>query len=110
MQDNRHAIFFVGYLDPDTLGYKLLHAKTGDALQFELHGPAQRVEVENRQSFNFSAHARREDLCRLVERLAPKNVVFVHGDPEAIEWMSDHVNGSCRKFAPTIGETVVLEP
>jgi Cft2 family RNA processing exonuclease len=109
VQDNRHAVFFVGYLDPETLGYKLLHARKGDPLCFELHGPAQRVELDNRQSFTFSAHAHREDLCRLVERLAPKNVVFVHGDPEAIEWMNGSVNGRCRKFAPSLGETIVLE-
>ncbi len=109
VKEDRHAIFFVGYLDPDTLGYKLLHAKKGDSLCFELHGPAQSVELENRQTFNFSAHARREELCDLVERLAPKNVVFVHGDPEAVEWMSGHVNGRCRSFTPTLGETVVLE-
>ena len=109
VKDNRHAIFFVGYLDPDTLGYRLLHTKTGDAVHFELHGPAQQVDLENRQRFNFSAHARREDLCGLVRRLNPKNVVFVHGDPNAIEWMSSHSNGNSRKFTPKLGETVVLE-
>jgi len=104
-----HAIFFVGYLDPDTLGYRLLHAEMGDALRFETNGRAVRVNCANRQQFSFSAHASREELQSLVEQIRPANIVFVHGDPDAIAWMRDNCNGPCRKFTPTLGDTVVLE-
>jgi Cft2 family RNA processing exonuclease len=104
-----HAIFFAGYLDPDTLGYKLLHAGMGDALRFETNGRAVRVNLANRQRFNFSAHASREELCSLVDRVRPRNVVFVHGDRDAIEWMRDNCDGPDQKFAPALGDTVVLE-
>lgn len=109
VRSKHHGIFFVGYLDPDTLGYKLLHAETGDSLAFELGGPAVRVELANRRNFTFSAHATREDILDLIHRVRPKNIVFVHGDPEAVDWMHQNCNGAYRKFAPVLGETVELE-
>lgn len=105
----KHGIFFVGYLDPDTLGYKLLHAKAGDEFIFELNGPPVKLKLENRQSFNFSAHAPREDLCKLIDHIAPKNVVFVHGDADATAWMAENTDARFRKFIPQIAETIELE-
>jgi len=109
VRHRRHGIFFAGYLDPDSLGYKLLHCKPGAALQFRLAAPPVKVVLENIQRFYFSAHAPREALRSVIDRLRPKTVVFVHGDPEAIEWMYEHAGDGCRKFAPAVGETIVLE-
>ncbi|MBI4560196.1 MAG: MBL fold metallo-hydrolase [Candidatus Hydrogenedentes bacterium] len=109
VREKRHGIFFVGYLDPDSLGYKLLHAKTGDDVTFEWGSPPVKVRLENLRRFNFSAHAARNDLVGLIDHIKPKNVVFMHGDPEAIEWMHSNCHGAFRKFSPAIGETVVLE-
>ena len=39
------------------------------------------------ESFDFSGHATREALVDYARRLAPKKVLLVHGDPEAMEWM-----------------------
>ena len=39
------------------------------------------------EQFQFSAHASRESLIAFAERLAPKKVLLVHGDPLAVEWM-----------------------
>ena len=110
VRHQRHAIFFVGYLDPDSLGYKLLHAQPGDPLQFELNGPLVHRKLDDIRQFNFSAHAPREALCSVVARFNPKNVVYVHGDPQAVLWMRDNCPGGRNTFAPTLGETVVLEP
>jgi Cft2 family RNA processing exonuclease len=107
--ENRHAIFFVGYTDPDTLGYKLLNAAVGDSLVFSLSGNPVKVKMENRQRFHFSAHAPREDLCNFIEMVRPKNIVFIHGDLDAIEWMRENCGFDCRRFAPGLGETVVLD-
>jgi Cft2 family RNA processing exonuclease len=78
-------------------------------LAFELDGPPIKIRLENRQSFNFSAHATREDLCRLIDHIAPKNLVFVHGDPDATAWMSQNTSSIYRKYIPSIGETITLE-
>ncbi len=110
VKHQRHGIFFVGYLDPDTLGYKLLHAAQGDPLVFERGTKPVKVRLQNRQTFSFSAHAPREDLQSVVEHIQPENVVLVHGDMDAIERMRDFCNGAARVFAPMLGETIALDP
>ena len=105
---DHHGIFFVGYLDPDTLGYKLLHAEVGDKLRFELEGREVPVSLANRQTFAFSSHAPRADLCHVIQSTSPRNVVFVHGDPPALEWLQANSNGVAHKYAPDIGETVTI--
>lgn len=109
VRDPRHAIFFVGYLDPDTLGAKLLRAELGEDLVFHRDGAPVKIKTMNRKSFNFSAHAHREDLVRLIDHIAPKNLVFVHGDPEATAWMNENTSSIYRKFIPSIGERITLE-
>lgn len=109
VRDPRHGIFFVGYLDPDTLGYKLLHAEKGARLRFGLNRPRVRVELEDIVWFHFGSHAPREALRAIIKRTNPKNVVFVHGDPEAIDWMHDQTSEEHRRYAPHIGQAVTLE-
>lgn len=110
VQSTQHGIFFVGYLDHETLGYKLLHATPGDPLQFCLERGAVEVTLENIKRFSFSAHAPRECLRGVIEQINPKNVIFVHGDPEAIDWMVEHAGAGYNTYAPAIGESITLEP
>jgi Cft2 family RNA processing exonuclease len=105
----KHGIFFVGYLDPETLGYKLLHAEKGARLAFGLDRPRVKVTLEDIRWFHFSAHAPREVLREIVTRIDPKNVVFVHGDPEAIDWMHAATNHGYATFSATVGQTLTLE-
>lgn len=109
IKEERHGIFFVGYLDPDTLGYKLLHSNIGDAFFFSNTGEASERKLENIQRFHFSAHAPREDLINVVKSVEPSNLIFVHGDDEAVNWMRENTNGTSRKFTPAKGETVALD-
>ncbi|MCL4216317.1 MAG: MBL fold metallo-hydrolase [Candidatus Hydrogenedentes bacterium] len=109
VQHEKHGIFFVGYLDPDTLGYQVLHAKAGERLTFERGSHSVKVRLENMQTFNFSAHAPREDLLKLVEKIKPRNVVYVHGDTEALETMHTLTGEGYKKYIPVIGEPLTLE-
>ena len=109
VKEDKHAIFFVGYLDPDTLGYKLLNAELGEPLRFELEGQDVPVNLPNRQTFHFSAHAPREDLVHVVRQTQPRNVVFIHGEEDAIDWLKDACDGVANRFAPDIGETITLD-
>jgi Cft2 family RNA processing exonuclease len=108
VRDKKHGIFFVGYLDHETLGYALLHSSPGDELQFSLGGPHVPVSLENIQRFHFSAHAPRAALQSVIEHIKPKNVIYVHGDPEAIDWMKENTSNGAQSYAPQIGETVTL--
>lgn len=109
IQDPRNGIFFVGYVDPDTLGYKVFHARKGAMLSFGHGRPMTPVALGNIRHFHFSAHAPRKALHEEIERINPKNVIFVHGDPEAIDWMYEETgNGRC-KYSPVLGETITVE-
>jgi len=61
VKSKHHGIFFVGYLDHETLGYKLLHATPGDALQFGLKRPKESVVLENIKRFSFERPCAAED-------------------------------------------------
>jgi Cft2 family RNA processing exonuclease len=109
VKSNHHGIFFVGYLDHDTLGYKLLHSQPGDRLRFGLgRAPVERI-LENVKRFQFSAHAPRQELKRVIDRIKPKNLVLVHGDPEALDWMKENAGTGYNAFVPTVGQTLTLE-
>jgi Cft2 family RNA processing exonuclease len=109
VKEEQHGIFFVGYVDHETLGYKLLNSGVGAWLEFELGKPPVEVKLENIQRFYFSAHASRTSLQNVINRLHPKNVVFVHGDPDALAWMKANTSNGCRTCAPVVGQSVVLE-
>ncbi len=108
VREKRHGLFFTGYVDPDTLGYQVLHAEPGQKLAFERDGKPIEVKLENIQRFHFSAHAGRDDLLRVIEHYKPKKVVFVHGDKPAIDWMQENCNVAFPSHSPAIGETITL--
>ena len=56
-----------------------------------------------------TAHAAGKALKRFVERLQPKNVIYVHGDPDALRWMQDNTANGARSYIPTVGQSVLLE-
>jgi Cft2 family RNA processing exonuclease len=85
ISDPQHALFFVGYADPESPAGRLRTAARGDTVQLSSDVPPQPLTCEVQQ-FNFSAHATREALRGYVNKLRPKKVILVHGDPPAIEW------------------------
>jgi Cft2 family RNA processing exonuclease len=84
------AIFTVGYMDTKTPGYVIVNAERGDKIQ--LTGFDETTEVNcTIKNFKFSAHARREDLLNIVDKLKPDNVILTHGDEEALGWMGSSI-------------------
>jgi Cft2 family RNA processing exonuclease len=82
----RHSVFFVGYADPASPAGILRNAKPDEEVTLDPDQPSQRVRCHIEQ-FQFSAHASRESLIAYAERLAPKKILLVHGDPPAVEWV-----------------------
>jgi len=80
------AIFTVGYMDPSTPGSTVASARKGDKIQLTDKDRKQEVKCEIK-NFRFSAHSKREELLSLIEILGADNIVLVHGDSEAIDWM-----------------------
>ena len=82
----RHSVFFVGYADPESPAGVLRNALPDEEVTLDPDQAPQRVRCHIEQ-FQFSAHASRESLIAFAERLAPKKILLVHGDPLAVEWM-----------------------
>lgn len=90
LRESKCAIFTVGYMDPQTPGYRLLNAKKGDSIQLTDSSEPVKVACEI-EKFRFSAHARREGLLEIVEKLRPANVILTHGDEDSVSWLGARI-------------------
>jgi Cft2 family RNA processing exonuclease len=88
--DDRQAIFFVGYADPDTPGGHLKAATSGETFVFS--GSAgevtKRCEVDD---FDLTAHANRDELLDFVGQVSPRTVLLGHGDDDSRQWFEDQI-------------------
>lgn len=88
--DERQAIFFVGYADPDTPGGRLKAAQFGETFTFS--GSAgevtKRCQIED---FDLTAHANRDELLELVGQVSPRTVVLGHGDESSRMWFEEQI-------------------
>src|SRR5882724_10752705 len=90
MSDERMAIFFVGYADPDTPAGRLRAAKHGETFMFSAGGgeATRKCEVDE---FDLTAHANREELLNFVGEVNPRAVLLGHGDQDAREWFEAQI-------------------
>lgn len=87
LDNPRNSVAFVGYTDPETPGYRLRQAKPGDRIKLGSNLPE--VELKCRvESFDFSAHATREQIVDYVRKVNAPKVLLVHGDEPAHVWFS----------------------
>ena len=91
MGDPRHAIFFVGYTDPETPGGRLRAAKDGETFLFSPSGGQATRKCEI-QEFDLTAHANREELLDFVGRVEPRTVLLGHGEAEARQWFEEQIH------------------
>jgi len=88
--NNKNAIFTVGYMDPETPGYRIANAKKNDLLQLTDSMEPQTVRCDI-EKFRFSSHSTREGLLSVVEELKPSTVILVHGEHDAVDWMGHSI-------------------
>src|SRR5882724_2871288 len=95
--DERQAIFFVGYADPDTPGGRLKAAKPGETFVFS--GSAgevtRRCELEE---FDLTAHANRDELLNFVGQVSPHTVLLGHGDEVSRQWFEQQIHARYPKI------------
>jgi Cft2 family RNA processing exonuclease len=89
-EDERQAIFFVGYADPSTPGGRLKAAKDGETFVFSPSAGRLTRKCEI-QDFDLTAHANREDLLDFVGQVSPRAVLLGHGDDEARAWFEEQI-------------------
>jgi Cft2 family RNA processing exonuclease len=95
--DERMAVFFVGYTDPDTPGGRLRAARPGETFLFSADGGkvTRNCEVEE---FDLTAHANREDLLDFVGRVGPRTVLLGHGEQESRLWFEEQLRARWPKM------------
>ncbi len=92
IEDKDNAILLVGYAVEDTPARRLIDAVEAGGDDVTLHpetGPQPiRCEV---QKFRLSGHSDRRELLDLVGALQPEDVVLIHGETEARQWMAENI-------------------
>ena len=106
--DERQAIFFVGYADPDTPGGRLKAAKPGETFIFSPSAGevTRRCELED---FDLTAHANRDELLNFVGQVSPRTVLLGHGDDASRKWFEQQIRQRYPKIKiiqPAPGKTV----
>jgi Cft2 family RNA processing exonuclease len=88
--DERQAIFFVGYADPDTPGGRLKAAKQGETFVFSPSAGrvTRKCEVLD---FDLTAHANRGDLLDFVGRVSPRAILLGHGGEDSRAWFEEQI-------------------
>lgn len=100
VEDEKNGILLVGFAREDSPADRLLRVYETDpgssVVLDEDRGPQPvRATVER---FRLSSHSHRRDLIALVGKLAPRQIVLVHGDTDARVWLADNI----RYFYPDI--------
>lgn len=106
--DQRQAIFFVGYADPDTPGGRLKASKMEETFFFSasVGELTRRCEI---QDFDLTAHANREELLEFVGEASPRVVLLGHGEAQSRKWFAEQIHARyprTRVLQPAPGETV----
>jgi Cft2 family RNA processing exonuclease len=108
--DEKQAVFFVGYTDPDTPGGHLRITKPGDTFLFSpsVGELTRQCEMD---SFDLTAHANRNDMMDFVAQVNPRTIVLGHGQDEAIAWYKNEIHARHPKIkilSPGPGETIEI--
>jgi Cft2 family RNA processing exonuclease len=105
-----NTVAFVGYTDRETPGFRVRNGKPGEMIQLDAKLPP--VELRARvESFDFSAHATREQITAYVKKVNAPKVLLVHGDAPAQEWFKRTLKEElpqCEVLTPEPGETIAL--
>lgn len=90
LEQKNFAIFGVGYMDPDTPGYRIINSSKGQQIQLNDFSSPKLIHCEI-QKFHFPSHSKREDLLQIARMIHPQRLILVHGEPTSKEWVGFHI-------------------
>lgn len=92
LQNAKNSLLFVGYAEPSTPAGAIKAASSGDIIRLDgTHKVQLNCVVDE---FDFSGHARREELVEFAVKARPKKLLLVHGDPPAVDWFQKTLSQS----------------
>lgn len=99
--DPSSAVILTGYQAEDTNGRLLL--ETGSLF---IDGNRKRIKCDVSQ-FDFSAHSGLSQLKALVRKLAPKKVIWMHGETQSIKNLDEWARAlDMESYAPKLGDVI----
>jgi len=106
LSDEGSAIFMVNWQDPCTPGGIILNGTDGEELQLPTGRYRRRCAV---QRFDFSSHAKEDEMQEIERRFRPDEVIHVHGEGARIDAFigSTYGRGPVRRGAK-VGESLAL--
>jgi mRNA degradation ribonuclease J1/J2 len=96
-------------VDPDTLGYRVLHAHRGDRLPFSPEGAPVEVKNENIKRFYLSSHADRSQLLEVAHTLHPRMIILVHGEKGGMDSLQEELGKGFEIVQGEKGKTIHLD-
>lgn len=113
ISDARHAILLVGYAVEGSPAATLVEAveQSKSTVTISKKAGAQDLNCEV-EKFRLTGHSHREDLLELVDEVQPRNLLLVHGEPDARMWIANQVesmDNSIRILMPEESKLVELE-
>jgi len=85
MRKPNFGIAFIGYQDPESPGYELLHSQPDKAFTFAGKETRRSCQIER---LRFSAHASLDGLLGLITDVRPSTLVIMHGEPDACDMLA----------------------
>ncbi|MBE3552525.1 MAG: MBL fold metallo-hydrolase, partial [Kyrpidia tusciae] len=114
IQHENNAILLCGYQDEESPGRRLLDMAEQPEAERRWILPDRVVPVNAKVAlYSLSAHADRRELVQTAAQLRPRQVLLVHGDPEAKEMLAAELRAYLPKAeirAAGLGETVEILP
>lgn len=97
--NSNNSILLVGYQAENTNGRSLMEKGT-------VHVDEEILKIKcEYHKFDFSAHAGQDELIQMIDKLNPKKVFFIHGDPSSIEEISKLTSNNHEVYTPNLGES-----
>ncbi len=102
--DKRSSLLLTGYQVEGTNGRLLM--EKGYVVDPFTDGEIQ-IKMQKHQ-FDFSAHAGRHSLERIIEKVSPEKAFIVHGDPLPCESLGEFLSSICETHIPKVSDVVEL--
>jgi cleavage and polyadenylation specificity factor subunit 3 len=111
LKQKKSAVFIVGYIDPQSPGYKLLNVEIGDSIRLTENEQPIKVNCQI-VKYNFPSHSNRDELLQIVKNLNPTNIILLHGDNEAISKLGYGIiseNPNIKLYSSKLGKEICLQ-
>ncbi|MBU1099814.1 MAG: MBL fold metallo-hydrolase [Bacteroidetes bacterium] len=109
VRQNNYGIAVVGYMDPETPGYRVSNLTQGDEITMLDSTIINKALVKK---FDFTSHSKREEIVLLGSKLKARNIVLVHGEESSRDWIGHELLKQSKKvklYSPVVGSAIILE-